>query len=150
MMTTELVLTKNDLQKKIYLIRDTQVMLDRDLAELYDVKTTRLREQVKRNSKRFPEDFMFQLTIDEVECMVSQNAIPSKQHLGGTLPYVFTEQGVAGISGILTSDRAIAINISIMRTFVEMRRFLANNNVLFQRLDTLEKRQITYEIKTAE
>ena len=125
-------------------------MLDRDLAELYEVKPIRLREQVKRNSKRFPEDFMFQLTMDEVEIMVSQNAIPSKQYLGGTLPYVFTEQGVAAISGILTSDRAIAVNISIMRTFVEMRRFLANNSELFKRLDTLEQRQVKHEIKTTE
>lgn len=149
-MTTELILSNNELQKKIHIIRGAQVMLDRDLAELYEVKPIRLREQVKRNSKRFPEDFMFQLTMDEVEIMVSQNAIPSKQYLGGTLPYVFTEQGVAAISGILTSDRAIAVNISIMRTFVEMRRFLANNSELFKRLDTLEQRQVKHEIKTTE
>lgn len=80
---------------KIHTIRGLQVMLDRDLAELYGVKAIRLREQVKRNSERFPDDFMFQLSEDEVEIMVSQNAIPSKQHLGGSLPFVFIEQGVA-------------------------------------------------------
>jgi hypothetical protein len=79
---------------KIYLIRNHKVMLDRDLAELYGVKAIRLREQVKRNQERFPENFMFQLTEKEVENMVSQNAIPSRQHLGGSLPYAFTEHGV--------------------------------------------------------
>lgn len=149
-MSTELILSKSELQRKIYFIRGLHVMLDRDLAELYAVKTIRLREQIKRNSKRFPEDFTFQLSDDEVEYLVSQNAIPSRKHLGGTLPYVFTEQGVAGISGVLTSDRAIAVNISIMRTFVEMRSFLAANGGLFQRLESLEKRQIVHEIKTTE
>jgi len=111
-------------------------MLDRDLAELYGVKPIRLREQVKRNSNRFPEDFMFQISEDEVDYMVSQNAIPSRKHLGGTLPYVFTEQGVAGISGVLTSNRAIEINIAIMRAFAKMRQFLANNADLFMRLES--------------
>ncbi len=77
------------IQNKIYTIRDVQVMLDKDLALLYDVKPTRLREQVRRNVKKFPEDFMFELSVSEVELMVSQNAIPSKQHLGGSLPLVF-------------------------------------------------------------
>ena len=89
------------IQRKIYLIRDVQIMLDRDLAELYHVKAIRLREQVKRNIKRFPPEFMFQIKKDEVDYMVSQNAIPSKQHLGGALPYVFTEQGVAMLAGAL-------------------------------------------------
>jgi len=147
-MSTELILSKSELQKKIYFFRDTQVMLDRDLAELYEVKSIRLREQVKRNSRRFPKDFMFQLTDEEVDLLVSQNAVPSRKYFGGTLPYVFTEQGVAAISGVLTSDRAIDVNISIMRTFVEIRRFLAANGELFQRLNTLEKRQVVHEIKS--
>ena len=84
----EIILTK------IYLVRGQKVMLDRDLAELYDIKAIRLHEQVKRNLAKFPNHFMFQLTKEEVEIMVSQNAIPSKQHLGGALPYVFTEYGV--------------------------------------------------------
>jgi hypothetical protein len=98
------------IEKRIFTIRGIQVMLDRDLAELYEVKPIRLREQVKRNIDRFPEDFMFQLSEDEADYLLSQNAIPSRKHLGGTLPYVFTEQGVAGISGVLTSKKAIEVN----------------------------------------
>src|ERR1700721_1513743 len=85
---------------KIYLIRGQKVMIDRDLAELYYVEPRRLREQVKRNINRFPANFMFQITAEEVELMVSQNAIPSKQHLGGYLPYVFTEHGVLMLANV--------------------------------------------------
>ena len=106
----QLALREDNIKRKIYTIRDMQVMLDKDLAELYEVKAIRLREQVKRNSKRFPPDFMFQLTASEVEFLVSQNAIPSKKHLGGYLPYVFTEQGVANLSSVLTNDKAIEVN----------------------------------------
>ena len=88
------LIVQSEISSRILILRGKQVMLDRNLAELYQVKATRLREQVKRNSKRFPDDFMFQLSENEVEVMVSQNAIPSKQHLGGALPYAFTEQGV--------------------------------------------------------
>jgi len=143
-----LVPNDNELLQKIYTFRGVKVMLDRDLAVLYDVKSIRLREQVKRNIKRFPKDFMFQLNEDEVETLLSQNAIPSRKQLGGAMPYVFTEQGIAGISGVLTSDRAIEVNIAIMRTFVNMRRYLAENSGLLQRIDSLEKRQIACEITT--
>lgn len=136
-----------EIQNRIYTVRGVQVMLDKDLAVFYDVKPIRLREQVKRNIKRFPPDFMFQLTEDEAEFMVSQNAIPSKQYLGGSLPYVFTEQGVATISAVLTSDRAIEVNIHIMRAFVAMRRFMLSNAQVFQRLDTLELKQIRTDQK---
>ncbi len=117
---------------KIYLIRNQKVMLDKDLAELYQVETRRLNEQVKRNLKRFPDDFMFQLTEKEFENLMSQNAISS---WGGVrkLPFVFTEQGVAMLSGILSSDRAIAVNIQIMRIFTKIRQMLADNTDL--RLD---------------
>ncbi|MBC8199460.1 MAG: ORF6N domain-containing protein [Desulfobacterales bacterium] len=92
---SEYELIKNEeIQNRIYTLRDVQAMLDRDLAIFYGVKPIRLREQVKRNIKRFPSDFMFQLTEEEVDLMVSQNAIPSRQHLGGSLPFVFTEQGI--------------------------------------------------------
>ncbi len=148
LMQTALLSTETDLQKKIFTFRGIQVMLDRDLAELYGVKNIRLREQVKRNGKRFPVDFMFQLSEKEAELLLSQNAIPSRMHLGGALPYVFTEQGVAGISGVLTSNRAIEVNIAIMRAFVKMRRSIAESGGLLQRLDSLEKRQIVHEIKT--
>jgi len=137
----------SSIQRKIFTIRGAQIMLDRDLAELYQVKAIRLGEQVKRNAKRFPPDFIFQLTEDEVEFMVSQNAIPSKQHLGSTLLYVFTEQGVASLSGVLKNDRAIEMNIQIMRAFIAMRRFLVENAGVFQWLDKLELKQIETDKK---
>jgi len=137
-----------EIQSRIYTIRGVQVMLDKDLAVFYDVKPIRLREQVKRNIKRFPSDFMFQLTEEEVDLMVSQNAIPSKQHLGGTLPLVFTEQGVATISAVLTSERAIEVNIQVMRAFVAMRRFIAANAQVFARLDAVERKQIEHKVET--
>jgi len=142
-------LIKNEeIQNRIYTLRNVQVMLDKDLAIFYGVKPIRLREQVKRNIKRFPSDFMFQLTEEEVDLMVSQNAIPSKQYLGGSLPFVFTEQGVATISSVLTSERAIEVNIQIMRAFVAMRRFIASNAKVFQRLDMMERKQIEYKAET--
>lgn len=140
-------INENNLQDKIHTIRGLQVMLDRDLAELYGVKAIRLREQVKRNSERFPDDFMFQLSEDEVELMVSQNAIPSKQHLGGSLPLVFTEQGVATLSSVLTSKVAVETHINIMRAFVNMRKFISNNALVFQRLDLLEQKQFRTDEK---
>jgi hypothetical protein len=103
-MAENAIIKNDDIQSRIYTIRSVQVMLDKDLAVFYGVKPIRLREQVKRNIKRFPVDFMFQLTEEEAELMVSQNAIPSKQSLGGSMPYVFTEQGVAAISAVLTSE----------------------------------------------
>ena len=132
---------EQDIQSRIYSIRGVQVMLDKDIALFYDVKPIRLREQVKRNINRFPSDFMFQLTDKEVEFMVSQNAIPSRQHLGGSRPYVFSEQGVAAISSVLTSKRAVEVSIQIIRAFVAMRRFILSNALVFQRLDTLEFKQ---------
>ncbi|GGD40924.1 hypothetical protein GCM10012288_13730 [Malaciobacter pacificus] len=136
-----------DIKNKIYTIRDMQVMIDRDLAELYQVKAIRLREQVKRNIERFPEDFMFQLTEKEVKIMVSQNAIPSKQHLGGSLPYAFTEQGVSMLSAVLKSEIAIKISVEIIRTFVNMRKVISTNSLIYQRLDSLEKKQISNDEK---
>ncbi|MGV8878082.1 MAG: ORF6N domain-containing protein [Sphingobacteriaceae bacterium] len=103
-------------------MREQKVMLDRDLAELYGVKAIRLREQVKRNPERFPQNFMFQLTEQEVEDMVSQNAIPSRQVLGGTLPYAFTEHGILMLSNVLKSEKAIQMSIRIIEMFVETAR----------------------------
>lgn len=137
----EITIINDTISNKIYTIRGLQVMLDRDLAELYGVKPIRLREQVKRNIERFPIDFMFQLSENEVNLMVSQNAIPSKQHLGGSLPFVFTEQGVATLSSVLTSKIAVDIHVNIMRAFVNMRKFISNNALVFQRLDLLEQKQ---------
>ena len=147
-MSANELIKNEEIQNRIYTLRDVQIMLDRDLAVFYGVKPIRLREQVKRNIKRFPSDFMFQLTEEEADLMVSQNAIPSRQHLGGSLPFVFTEQGVATISSVLTSERAIEVNIQIMRAFVAMRRFIASNAKVFQRLDMVERKQIEYKAET--
>jgi len=140
----------NEIQSKIYTLRDTQVMLDKDLATLYGVKPIRLREQVKRNIERFPDDFMFELNEQEIDFMVSQNAIPSKQHLGGAKPYVFTEQGVSMLSSVLRTDMAVQMSIQIVRAFVKMKKFILNNANLFEKIEQIEKRQFSYEIKSDE
>lgn len=125
---------------KIYVVRDQRVMLDRDLADLYDVKPIRLREQVKRNAERFPENFMFQLNEEETAHMVSQNAIPSKQHLGGTLPYVFTEHGVLQLANVLRSGRAVQMSINIIEVFVKMREMLLTHKDLLLQMEVIRKR----------
>ena len=132
---------ENKVESLIRVIRGQQVMLDRDLAELYGVETRRLNEQVKRNIERFPEDFMFQLTSNEFDNLKSQIAISS---WGGVrkLPYAFTEQGVAMLSGVLKSSTAVEANIRIMRAFVSMRHFMVNNAAFFQRLETIEFNQL--------
>ena len=114
------LLTEEKVISKIYLIRDKKVMLDRDLAEMYGVETRVLNQSVKRNSKRFPEDFMFQLTEEESENLISQFVISSHGGLR-KLPYAFTEQGVAMLSSVLHSDTAIEVNISIIRIFSKIR-----------------------------
>ena len=132
---------ENKVESLIRVIRGQQVMLDRDLAELYGVETKRLNEQVKRNIERFPEDFMFQLTPNEFDNLKSQFATSS---WGGVrkLPYAFTEQGVAMLSGVLKSTTAVEANIRIMRAFVSMRHFMVNNVAFFQRLETIEFNQL--------
>lgn len=129
------------IERRILLIRGHKVMLDSHLAELYEVPTFRLNEAVKRNRRRFPEDFMFHLTKEETESLTSQIAM-SKPGRGGrrTLPYVFTEQGVAMLSTVLNSERAIAVNIAIMRTFVRLRQILAAHEQLAERLAAMEKK----------
>ena len=114
-------------------------MLDRDLANLYSVRAIALRQQVKRNIDRFPDDFMFQLTDKEVEILVSQNVIPSRKVLGGTFPYAFTQEGVAMLSSVLRSKQAVLVNINIMRTFVRMRELLATNKDLARRVERHDK-----------
>ena len=128
------------IERRIFLIRGQKVMLDKDLAVLYEVKPIRLREQVKRNQSRFPEDFMFQLNNEETEILLSQFAIPSRKHLGGFNPYVFTEQGVAMLSTVLKSERAIQVNIAIMRAFVQLRKLIATHKDLAAKLEELEKK----------
>lgn len=133
------------LKDKIFTIRNQQVMLDRDLAELYEVKTIRLREQLKRNIARFPQDFSFQLNEKETENMVSQNAIPSKKHLGGSLPHVFTEQGIAMLASVLNSKKAIDVNIKIMRAFVSMRKTMIQNASIFQKFQQIDQKLIEHD-----
>lgn len=138
-MMTEIVPMKI-ITSKIYLIRDVKVMLDKELAGLYKVKPIVLRQQVKRNIKRFPDDFMFRLTKEETEVLLSQNVIPSKKSLGGHLPYVFTEQGVAMLSSVLHSDRAIQVNIQIMRAFTQLRQMLSTHEDLKRKIEEMESK----------
>lgn len=159
------LIIQDDIKYKIYKIRDTQVMLDSDLAELYNVPTKVLNQAVKRNQDRFPADFMFQLTINEFEILRSQFATSSLNDKDvlrsqfvtlnngrGThrkyLPFVFTEQGVASLSGVLKSKNAVEVNIQIMRVFVSMRKFIFKNAELFQKIASVEHKQLEYEYKT--
>ena len=129
------------IEQAIYVLRGQRVMMDDDLAKLYGVPTKRLNEQVKRNLSRFPDDFMFTLTDDEVTAMRSQNATASRRNVRH-VPHAFTEQGVAMLASVLSSPRAVAVNIEIVRAFVRLRNFLANNADLARRLDSL---QSTYD-----
>jgi len=124
------------IQSKIIEIRNQRVLLDRDLAEMYNIETRVLKQAVKRNIKRFAgEDFMFQLSENEIENMVSQFVIPSKKHFGGAQPFVFTELGVAMLSSVLNSEVAIEVNRNIMRAFVMIRQFALNYAELNHKLD---------------
>ena len=128
------------IEQKIYLVRNLKVMFDRDLASLYGVPTFRLNEQVKRNKKRFPEDFMFRLTREENNSLRSQFAISNKGRGGRRyFPYAFTEQGVAMLSSVLNSDRAIQVNIQIIRTFIKLRKLLATHQNLLKKIEAMEK-----------
>ncbi len=152
-----MVQTKNELIKipdervinKIFTIREKKVMLDRDLAELYGVTTGNLNKAVKRNIYRFPDDFMFQLTKKELENLVLQFGISGSSFQFGILkqgknikylPYVFTEQGVAMLSSILSSKRAVAVNIQIIRTFTKLRELLATNAQLRKKIEDIEEK----------
>lgn len=145
-----------DIKNLIYVIRNQQVMIDSDLAVLYQVETGRLNEAVKRNISRFPERFRFQLTKEEYVNLKSQSAISSLNRNGNTyggrrtLPYAFTEQGIAMLSTVLRSEIAIQTSIRIMDTFVEMRRFIANNALLFERISNVELKQLEYQKQTDE
>ena len=126
---------------KIYIIRDTRIMLDRDLAELYGVETKVLKQAVRRNIARFPEDFMFELTKEEFRNWRSQFVTSNQDKMGLRYrPMAFTEQGVAMLSSILKSKRAIEVNIAIMRTFVQLRKIMATRRELARKLEELEGR----------
>ena len=136
----EIIIPDEVITNKIYFIRNTKVMLDRDLAELYIVTPRRLREQVKRNVEKFPEHFMFRLNEIEVDLMVSQNAIPSKQALGGSLPYVFTEHGILQLANVVKSERATQMSIKIIEIFVSLREFLTNNLSVKLEIEEIKKK----------
>src|SRR4029078_6894411 len=140
-MSSTNLIADEKIEKTIYLIRGEKVMLDRDLASLYGVETGALNRAVKRNLQRFPPDFMFQLTTDESEFLRCQIGI-SKTGRGGRrfLPYVFTEQGVAMLSSVLNSERAVLVNIGIMRAFVKLPQILASNTEISRRLNELESK----------
>jgi len=137
-----------EIVSKIYFIRDKKIMLDRDLAELYDVTTGNLNKAVKRNLNRFPEDFMFQLTETEFKNLIFQNGTSS---WGGTrkMPYGFTEQGVAMLSGVLNSDRAIEVNIRIIRIFTKLREMLLTHKDILVKLEKIENELMKQDGRTA-
>ena len=163
-------ISQKQIENRIFTIRGVQVMLDSDLAEIYEVSTSRLNEQAKRNIERFPKDFMFQLTQSEFESLRSQNAILKNDNLKSQietsslrsqnvtlkddrgkhrkfLPFVFTEQGVAGLSGVLKSETAAKVHVAIMRAFVAMRKILQNNQLIYNRLDRVERKQLETDQK---
>ena len=137
---SEILVPVEIIQNKIYLIRGHKVMLDRDLAELYNVPSKRLKEQVRRNSKRFPGDFMFELTWEETESLRSQFATLKRGEHIKYLPFAFTEQGVAMLSSVLNSDRAIEVNIQIMRVFTKLREMMISHKDLARKIEDLERK----------
>jgi len=138
---SDIILQQETIVNKIYHIRGQKVMLDEDLAELYGVETKRLNEAIKRNSTRFPEDFMFQLTDNEVISLRSQFATSKKSNYGGRryLPYVFTEHGTVMLASVLNSPVAVNTSILVVRTFVKLRQFLSENQALAQKIADLER-----------
>ena len=141
----DLILKEEEIQSKIFTIRDQQVMLDRDLAGLYQVETRALKQAVKRNLDRFPDDFMFELTDIEIDFLVSQSVIPSKKYLGGAKPFAFTEQGVSMLSAVLTTKTAVQVNIAIFRAFTKMKKFIATNATIFQKFNYIEQKLIKHD-----
>ena len=133
-----ITISDNDIVQKIYVVRGVKVMLDKDLAEMYGVLTSRLNEAVKRNISRFPGDFMFQITSEEFANLISQIATSS---WGGTrkMPYAFTEQGVAMLSSVLRSERAIQVNIQIVRVYTKMRQLIVDNKELWLKIEKIEQ-----------
>jgi hypothetical protein len=138
---------EQNIQTKIYSLRGLQVMLDRDLAELYGVEPKRLNEQVKRNLNRFPEHFRFQLTqIEKDELVANCDRFNALKH-STSFPYAFTEQGISMLSAVLKSDLAVEVSIKIIDSFVNMRKFIASNALLFQKIDTMEKKLLNHDEK---
>lgn len=150
-MSKELSISQNVIENQIFTVRKVQVMIDYHLAELYDVETKRINEQVKRNAKRFPENFMFQLSEAEWKNLQSQIATANNKVVlqsqsattkRRTIPFVFTEQGVAMLSAVLNSDTAIMVSIQVMNAFVKMRELLSDNSLINHRLNKIEQKQL--------
>lgn len=137
----------SDISKRILNIRGMNVILDYSLAELYGVETRTLKQSVRRNIKRFPNDFMFMLNDKEIREVVSQNVIPFYSKYGGHYPFAFTEHRVAMLSSILNSDKAIAVNIAIIRAFVDLRIAISSNSVILQRIEELEEEYSDHDDK---
>jgi phage regulator Rha-like protein len=142
------IFDKVDIISKIFNIRDVQVMFDRDLAELYGVETRVLNQAVKRNLNRFPIEFTFQLTEDDLKDWMSQIVISNKEKMGiRKMPFVFTEQGVIMLASVLRSETAVQISIQIVKSFIQMRKFIANNAVIFQRMERIEHKLLITDEK---
>jgi hypothetical protein len=141
------IISVERVQQVIYFIRGQRIMLDSDLAAMYGVETFNLNKAVKRNSDRFPPDFMFQLTKEDADSLTFQTGMSKTERRGGRryLPYAFTEQGVAMLSSVLKSERAIQVNVAIMRAFVRFREALSTSKVLAQKLAELEKRMASHD-----
>lgn len=146
-MSKELTISQKEIESRIFVFRDSQVMLDRDLAEMYQVETKVLNQAVKRNIERFPQQFRFQLTDNEkMELVTNCDRFESLKH-SSTNPYAFTEQGVAMLSAVLRSDVAVKVSIQIINAFVEMRKLIANHSGLLQRMDGIERKQLETDQK---
>lgn len=150
------IAVQSNIENKIVVLRGVQVMIDRDIATLYGVETKRLNEQVKRNIERFPEEFMFQLTRDEVDFVKSQNAT-SRNNIfegqdGGTrkLPYAFTEHGVTMLASVLKSETAVKASVQIVKAFVSMRHFLQSNSEIFAELKFIRHHQLETDVHLRE
>lgn len=145
-----LIADTKDIHSLIYVVRGQQVMLDSDLAMLYQVDTKVFNQAVRRNIERFPDTFRFQMTKEEFDSLRSQFVTSNGRGGRRYMPYMFTEQGIAMLSGVLRSDVAVRVSIKIMNTFVEMRRFIANNALLFEKVSEIELKQLEYQKSTDE
>jgi hypothetical protein len=141
----EIIIPNEVITTKIFFIRGQKIMTDKDLSELFEVEPKALRQQIKRNLDKFPEHFMFRLTELEVEMMIAEKAIVSKQVLGGSLPYVFTEHGVLQLANVLKSKRATEMSIKIIEVFVSLRNFLTDNLNLKLEVEMIKKKLINQD-----
>jgi len=143
----ELILNATDIENKIYTFLDKQVMLDKDLSALFQTDTRTLKQAVRRNIERFPQDFMFELSEDMINQLVSQSVIPSKSNFGGAKPFAFTEQGIAMLSSVIKTPFAVQVSLKIIRVFVQMRKMMNENRFLLERIMSIERKQLESDQK---